>query len=109
MTDDKLKYILAKGKEIRGKYRKGEPIADCQVDTWLNIEVVDGKVYFYPDSTSMIVAGIFALIKEINDGKNLNDDLSLSYFEDVKPFLPEHIIGLIDKIDKIVTDKIPQL
>jgi sulfur transfer protein SufE len=98
---DKLQYILKKGRQIRGKYRKGEPIEECSVSTWVNAEIIEGKIYLYPDSDSLIVAGILALIKEHNDGK---EDIDLSYFEDIKSILPENIVTLLDNIKTIISN-----
>ena len=98
---DKLQYILKKGRQIRGMYRKGEPIKECSVSTWVNAEIIEGKIYLYPDSDSIVVAGILALIKEHNDGK---ENIDLSYFEDIKSFLPENIVTLLDNIKPTISN-----
>ena len=101
MTTDKIHYILEKGRELRGLYRKGEPIKECSVSTWIRTEIIDEKYYIYPDSDSLIVAGILALIKEENDGK---DKINLSYFDNIIPLLPDNIVGLLDNIKTIINN-----
>lgn len=105
MSEDKLKTIIAKGRLIRNKYRQGKPIKDCEVNTWIRTECIDNKLYIYPDSDSLLIAGILAIIKEINDGRNCDNDLTLTFFDDVKAFLPEQAVGLLNKIQQLLKIK----
>ncbi len=91
-----LEYILKLGREIRGKYRKGNPVGYCNTNTWINAEIIEGRFYLYPDSDSVIIAGILALIKEKNDGK-IFDEINLACID--YSILPEYIVDFLTKLE----------
>ena len=59
-------------------------------------EIIEGRFYLYPDSDSVIIAGILALIKEKNDGK-IFDEINLACID--YSILPEYIVDFLTKLE----------
>lgn len=57
-------------REYPENWRKQEYLVpECQVNTWLHVELKDGRSRFDSDSESLIICGALALLQEIYDDR----------------------------------------
>ena len=46
---------------------------ECQVNTWIDVRMVDGKVSFQLDSEALIIKGALSLLRELYHGRTLEE------------------------------------
>lgn len=48
-------------------------VRECQVKTWIHAEIIDDKVSFQLDSEALIIKGALSLIREIYQGRGMEE------------------------------------
>lgn len=107
---DKYQYIIDTGKDLKtleeSKKTEENLIHGCQAQVWLDIQYIDGKMFFSADSDADIPKGIISLLIQVlnNETPEIVATADLHFIEDVslQEFLsPTRSNGLLSMVKKM--------
>ena len=81
-------------------------VRECQVNTWIDVQVEDETVSFQMDSEALIIKGALSLLREMYHGRSLEEVRAfqctlLEYEEFTKHFNKEQLEGVKAIIGKL--------